>query len=576
MKRNLILTTLTGLLAATAFSALAQAASVSVNTEADVVATPECTLREAIESVNTNTATGGCVVTGAGTIDTVELPAGNYVLSLTGIDDNNATGDLDVLSNLTLNGAGADTTSISAQGLEDNGSPERVLHINPFDDALTVTLNDVTVRDGLEENDGGGILIEGEQVAVTPVGVVGAGVGGTTATLNGVNVVDNESDEDGGGVAGFDATVILDNAFLSNNVSPNNDGGGIAYFSRGGLALEIRNSTVDGNFSPFGAGVSVTGELTMDSTTISNNTEACAGGGIFIDGLATITNSTISGNRADAGNCGLAAGGTSNLGGGMAIDESSGVTLVNSTISGNFAPNGGGGIAMAISPPLPPIKLGALGIEGLHLFNVTIADNSTDGDGGGVLTLSLGSTGGESGLLTAANSILANNIAVNGPDCLADFVSEGYNLVENTNGCNGFTGTGDQTGVDPQLGPLQDNGGPTFTQALLVGSPAIDTADPNGCTDNNDAVLNRDQRGETRPVNATGLATAICDIGAFEFQIPEPTPTPTPTATPTPGFLLNGTGCSLVVGESPVNGAGLLALFAGLSMLTYGKLRRRA
>jgi hypothetical protein len=109
---------------------------------------------------------------------------------------------------------------------------------------------------------------------------------------------------------------------------------------------------------------------------------------------------------------------------------------------------------------------------------------------------------------------------------------------------------------------------------LLVGSPAIDTANPAGCTDNDDAVLDSDQRGETRPVNATGLATAICDIGAFEFQIPEPSPTPTPT--PTPGFLLNGTGCSLSDRQSVDALPAALLLLAGLTVLGHRSLRRRS
>ncbi|HKX13528.1 MAG TPA: right-handed parallel beta-helix repeat-containing protein [bacterium] len=559
---------------ATALSALAQAASVTVNTEADVIDTAECTLREAIVSVNQNSVIGGCAATGTGDIDTVELPAGDYVLSIIGLDDNNAAGDLDVLADLTLNGQGADTTSISAQGLEDNGGPERVMHINPLGSLLTTTINDVTIRDGLEDADGGGILIEGAQLNNLVQGIAGAGTLGS-ATLNGVNVVDNESDDDAGGILAFGVDLILDNVFVSNNISPES-GGGLEYFGEDGGSLQIRNSTFDGNQGFFGAGISAEGESSIDSTTISNNFNACAGGGLFIEGLSTITNSTISNNRADNDSCGIATGAVDDrLGGGVAIDELSGVTIVNSTISGNFAIDGGGGIAMALSspaapaPPVAVVKFGLIGVEGLHLFNVTIADNVTDGSGGGVVTVTLQTTGGEAGLITAANTILANNSAGTSPDCAADFVSEGYNLVGDTAGCNGFTGTGDQTGVDPQLGPLQDNGGPTFTQALLAGSPAIDTADPSGCSDNNGSVLNRDQRGETRPVAILDPNTPVCDIGAFEFQIPEPTPSPTPTATPIPGFLLNGTGCALIEGAAPSAVPALLALLAGLGALAY-------
>src|SRR5205823_14575232 len=114
-------------------------------------------------------------------------------------------------------------------------------------------------------------------------------------------------------------------------------------------------------------------------------------------------------------------------------------------------------------------------------------------------------------------------------------ISDGYNLtndagVLNTNGgIGGFTGPGDQINTDPLLGPLQDNGGPTFTHALLKGSPAINAGDPNFTP-----PPFFDQRGPgfNRVVNGR------IDKGSFELQGPTPTPTlsPTATATPTPAI----------------------------------------
>ncbi|MCA9327004.1 primosomal protein N' [Candidatus Saccharibacteria bacterium] len=103
--------------------------------------------------------------------------------------------------------------------------------------------------------------------------------------------------------------------------------------------------------------------------------------------------------------------------------------------------------------------------------------------------------------------------------------------ITNVNGCtiNGDT-TGNLTGVDPILGPLQNNGGSTLTQALLAGSPAINTGNPGGCRDHNSAILNTDQRGFTRPASGSSL----CDIGAYEAgAVDAPTPTPTATLVPT-------------------------------------------
>jgi hypothetical protein len=109
-------------------------------------------------------------------------------------------------------------------------------------------------------------------------------------------------------------------------------------------------------------------------------------------------------------------------------------------------------------------------------------------------------------------------------------ISDGYNLtndagVLNTNGgTGGFNGPGDQLNTDPILGPLQNNGGPTFTHALLKGSPAINAGDPNFSP-----PPFFDQRGPgfDRVVNGR------IDIGSFEVQ-PQGTPTPTPTTTTTP------------------------------------------
>lgn len=64
--------------------------------------------------------------------------------------------------------------------------------------------------------------------------------------------------------------------------------------------------------------------------------------------------------------------------------------------------------------------------------------------------------------------------------------------------------------VDPLLGPLQDNGGPTFTHALLAGSPAIDTGNPALLGSGGSACEATDQRGVARPQGSA------CDIGAYE------------------------------------------------------------
>jgi hypothetical protein len=108
------------------------------------------------------------------------------------------------------------------------------------------------------------------------------------------------------------------------------------------------------------------------------------------------------------------------------------------------------------------------------------------------------------------NSILANNT---GGNCHGTLNSRGYNLSSD-NSCS-FDGAGDLNNTDPELGPLQNNGGPTDTMALLPGSPAIDAGNPGGCTDSQGHLLKTDQRGMPRPDKEDPSG---CDIGAYEKQ----------------------------------------------------------
>jgi len=178
--------------------------------------------------------------------------------------------------------------------------------------------------------------------------------------------------------------------------------------------------------------------LTVTSSTISGST-AAFGGGIFNTGPLTIANSTVSGNTASEG------GG---------IYSNSSLTITNSTISTNTVNSEGGAF----------VNLGTAAITHSTL------SNNTASDGGGIFTIGAVQIGDT--ILKAGAS--GANIANNG----GTVTSLGYNLSSDSAG--GFlTGPGDQINTDPLLGPLQDNGGPTFTHQLLPGSPAIDSGDPN-------------------------------------------------------------------------------------------------
>ena len=128
--------------------------------------------------------------------------------------------------------------------------------------------------------------------------------------------------------------------------------------------------------------------------------------------------------------------------------------------------------------------------------------------------------------MSLSNSILAGNVSTGfggrGRDCetssSAQILSEGHNLIGSLLDCSVVLASGDLTNVDPILGPLQDNGGPTLTHALQRGSPAIDAAGVS-CT-------STDQRGVLRPKDGDGDGLAFCDIGAFELEEAPPNQPP--------------------------------------------------
>ena len=271
-----------------------------------------------------------------------------------------------------------------------------------------------------------------------------------------------------------------------------------------------------GNNTGFGGGIEneSNGSVTVSNCTISNN-YALNGGGIdhSTSGNLTITNSTISGN------------GTNFYGGGVFINSSGTVKLLNSTFSGNNAPNNGGAIVN-------------IGTGAVQISNCTISKNSSN-SGGGIES--------DSGTVTVANSIIADNT---GDDVVADCTSLGHNLLGSVFG-TGFTNgkNGDQVGIlDPNLGPLQDNGGPTKTMAPLFNSPAIDAGDnaqiPIDPSTN--LPFTTDQRG-LGSVRITKVrltpGPAVVDIGAFETRA-EPT-------TFAPGVAANGV--SVDVADAPLD-----------------------
>jgi hypothetical protein len=271
--------------------------------------------------------------------------------------------------------------------------------------------------------------------------------------------------QDGGGIHNH-GRLILENCRIDHNTA-RGFGGGIFNTGR----MNIVDTTIEENTARDGGGISnrgpkqdrPAGQITLDHVTIRNNHanqrdgRGGTGGGIRNRGMIQLSfNVTISGN-------------TANMGAGVYNVQGSTLNLGSSTIADNVVRNG---------PPGPP------------------------GLGGGIFV--------EPGAsVSIVNTIVAANTQADQPDDVSGAVaSRGHNLIgDGTNG-SGFVST-DLVGnsanpIDPRLGPLQDNGGFTWTQALLPDSPGIDAGD-------NAYAPATDQRGLTRIVDG------VVDIGAFEY-----------------------------------------------------------
>jgi hypothetical protein len=244
--------------------------------------------------------------------------------------------------------------------------------------------------------------------------------------------------------------------------------------------------------------------LVVDRCTVRDNYDPYLAGAVYNDGsngsaTLTVANSTFSNNHAAA----PYGAGTAGC---IYSDGSYGnatLTVTNSTFSGNFANIAG------------PSRGGAIYNDGgatLIVNNSTFTGNSAY-QGGAIYN--------DSGTVTIRDTIFNGGVIGENLFNSAGSVSSlGYNLA-NDNGSGFLTATGDQINTDPMLGPLQDNGGPTFTHALLPGSPAIDAG-------KNFGAATTDQRGPgfVRTFDSASIANATggdgTDIGAFEVQPPAP------------------------------------------------------
>src|SRR5437667_5462291 len=465
--------------------------------------------------------------------DTINFATGLGTITLT-------SGELVIDKDLTISGPGSGNLTITRSAA---GSTPEFRIFNVTSSTGTVTISGVTVSNGVAQF-GGGINNEG------------------TLDLNDCVITGNTAKESGGGVANRlnGSSLTMSNCFVTGNsvATSGNDGWGGGVYNGSGT-MNVTNSTVNNNsvqadagHDAYGGGVYNEGSLTIIGSKIRGNHSTGGGdadgggGGIFNDNQLTLTTSTVDSNTATGG-AGSGpgrgyGGGIANGGGDAALDRS--------TVSGNFAVGGagsdgssggsgeGGGIAVDFDyvmadtstvsgntsrggagnggGPGSPHGGGIFNRSFAELSNSTIAANVVDvvptgftKDGGGIYNVINSGLG-------LKNTIVAANTATfdffNEP---SGFIfSSGFNLIGTTDASfdfsdpNGYFDPSDRLNVtapNVHLSALQDNGGPTFTHALLCDSGAIDKGD------NTDAPAT-EQRGFGRIVGG------VIDIGAYEAR----------------------------------------------------------
>jgi hypothetical protein len=500
----------------------------------------ECTLTDAIIAANLQQPFGACP-SGLG-VDTIHVPAGDYVLTTAYIDEwGERTGLPFVQRAIRITGAGPGVTTIR----RDPSAPTfRLLKVQaPFE------LSDLTLAGGDtgSDRDGGAILAETftmpgggrmrvriRNVAFDNNHALYGGALGDAGFFFGPFVEFDIADSTfsgnaargGGGAlsASPGAAVIVRHSQFDNNIAA--EWGGAIHAKHQGVLIDVADSTFEGNRANGQTGGAINAfETTLTRVTFTNNLALARGGGLYSYGSRPIiVDSTFTGNTARRGGAIEIHGGsievrgstfagnsaTQDHGGGIFLDDRVGTSrIVNSTFSGNTAVE----------------RAGAIGLfgGGLTLVNVTVTGNIA-WYGAGTAQFWNGDA-----TLRLSNSIVAGNSRPDGVpndvqlDPSEQLISLGHNLIGTAETAQGaFIAAGDLTGttaqpLDAGLLPLAANGGPTSTHALAPVSAALDagsTAPPG--TD--DACAPVDQRGVHRP----GAGTATCDIGAFERTISFP------------------------------------------------------
>lgn len=377
--------------------------------------------------------------------------------------------------------AGTGQTNYSDFGLHRAGDLSGI-NVDPSDGTFWVASEWATSNSGSQASANWGTAIANFSIAAPALHLT---VNKTADTNDGVCDAADCSLREALGAAGGDATA--DTITFS---IPANSAGCVGTDCTISLTSPLVPAADAGNLTTIDGGAASANTITLSGGGVTQILNVVNGAKISVDTL-NFTGGTGSNGGAIAlagggtltlSNCAIF-GNTASLGGAIYTDGGSVLNLMNVTISGNTTTGFriGGGIYHA----------GAATVD-----SSTISNNSASFEGGVALV--------GSGTFNVRNTIIAENTASStSPDANGNFTSQGYNLIGDPTGANGFTATGDQTGVNPQLAPLGNYGGPTQTHALQIGSPAINTGS---------GVSTRDQRGLPRPFGAAA------DKGAYELQ----------------------------------------------------------
>jgi len=517
-------------------------ATIIINTTADELdgdpLDDTCSLREAIQSAGNNMAVGGCTAGEPGA-DIITLPSGIYYLTRGGSDDANEWGDLDIATEVTINGGNISGTIIDASLLP-TGQKDRIFDIRTPGSRLI--LNDLTLQYGSTPEHGGAIFNESGYVRLTNVALLhnyAPGYGGAYATppnsstgapepapdtlLAAGPVLDcmvcyfqyNEAYWGGGAIFSYRGTLMMDDAYFEENSA----GVGGAILLDDGQSTGISYASFINNSATYNGGAMLADQITtsvsIGGSSFLGNIAGTTGGAIYGQrGMINISDSAFRQNEAAQG------------GGALFTTSDADLLLEQVEITGNSSLDVGGGILL---------------YGNLDATNLTLAGNSSHERGAGLykdgdektafLSFSTIAFNLDEDEVNDGDGIWAGNgdiqleatiLAFNGPESVdghncggntGSFRTYGYN-IETGKTCNLDYTEDDLIYTDPRLGSLGDHSSLNRTQVynLLFDSPAIDFYGGSECP-------GIDQRGFTRPRDG-GSGSVECDSGAYEANAP--------------------------------------------------------